>query len=68
MGLSILRGVRAHYNIGRQGHGLRDEAGAIIGGADRLSLPYGSDGNVYWYSDRWLDGILKARPDLLDPR
>jgi hypothetical protein len=66
--LTILRGVRAHYNIGRQGHGARDSQGNIVGGARRLSLPYGPGGVTYWYSDRWLDGVLRARPDLSDPR
>jgi len=67
-GLKILRAVRAHYNVGRQGHGQRDGQGDLLGGAATLSLPYGEDRRVYWYSDRWLNGVLSARPDLLDPR
>ncbi len=67
-GLTILRAVRAHYNVGRQGHGKRDDKGELGGGADTISLPYGDDRRVHWYSERWLNGILAARPDLRDPR
>jgi len=67
-GLSILRGVRAHYNIGRQGHGHRSPAGELMGGAERLSLPYAEDGNRYPYSERWLQGVLSRRPDFDRPR
>lgn len=67
-GLQILRAVRAHYNVGRQGHGHRSGAGDLLGGARALSLPYDTAGRVFWYSDRWLGGILKARPEFVDPR
>jgi hypothetical protein len=62
-GLLVLRAVRAHYNVGRQGHGHRSPAGELIGGAERLSLPYRPNRQRYWYSERWLDGILKERPE-----
>ena len=62
-GLAILRGVRAHYNIGRQGHGHRSLSGELMGGAERLSLPYDSSRSPYWYSERWRDAILEAKPD-----
>ena len=66
--MRILRAVRAHYNVGREGHGHRTPAGDLMGGAEVLSLPYDSTAVVSWYSDRWLDGVLKARPDFRDPR